>query len=109
MNDSFKFYARRDHMFGETIELFAWLERDGKRRMVVAQPTVMMERKEEDAGFESKPWAVFGRDSMQRLMDELWNVGLRPTEGTGSAGSLAATERHLTDMRALVFKTEVPK
>lgn len=38
----------------------------------------------------------------QQLMDELWQCGLRPTEGTGSAGSLAATERHLKDMRDIV-------
>jgi len=39
----------------------------------------------------------------QELMDGLWSAGVRPTEGTGSAGSLAATERHLEDMRAMVF------
>lgn len=37
----------------------------------------------------------------QGLMDELWRCGLRPTEGSGSAGSLAATERHLKDMQAI--------
>jgi hypothetical protein len=37
------------------------------------------------------------------LMDQLWQCGLRPTEGTGSAGSLAATERHLKDMREIAF------
>lgn len=43
----------------------------------------------------------------QALMDDLWRIGVRPTEGSGSAGSLAATERHLEDMRSLVFdKTE---
>lgn len=41
---------------------------------------------------------------LQQLMDEIWAAGIRPTEGSGSAGSLAATERHLADMRALVFK-----
>lgn len=40
----------------------------------------------------------------QMLMDELWNCGIRPTEGSGSAGSLAATERHLADLQKLVFK-----
>lgn len=40
----------------------------------------------------------------QRLMDGLWECGLRPSEGTGSAGSLAATERHLSDMQRIVFK-----
>lgn len=43
-------------------------------------------------------------EQAQNFMDELWRVGFRPTEGSGSAGSLAATERHLADMRALVFK-----
>ena len=39
----------------------------------------------------------------QMLMDELWTCGLRPSEGTGSAGALAATQRHLDDMRKIVF------
>lgn len=39
----------------------------------------------------------------QVLMDDLWHAGLRPTEGTGSAGALAATQGHLNDMRKLVF------
>lgn len=43
-------------------------------------------------------------EEAQMLMDELWRVGLRPTEGTGSTGSLAATERHLKDMQALTFR-----
>lgn len=38
-------------------------------------------------------------------MDQLWNCGLRPTEGSGSAGSLAATQRHLEDMRKIAFNT----
>ncbi len=38
----------------------------------------------------------------QILMDDLWNAGIRPTEGTGSAGSLKATENHLSDMRSIV-------
>jgi hypothetical protein len=38
----------------------------------------------------------------QMLMDQLWQVGFRPTEGSGSAGSLAATERHLKDLQKYV-------
>ena len=44
----------------------------------------------------------------QRLMDELWNCGLRPSEGTGSAGSLEATQAHLQDMRQLVHQFIAP-
>jgi hypothetical protein len=40
----------------------------------------------------------------QNLMDQLWLCGLRPTEGTGSAGSLAATQRHLGDMQKLSWQ-----
>jgi hypothetical protein len=43
------------------------------------------------------------QDEAQRLMDELWHVGLRPSEGTGSAGAMAAVQAHLQDMRELVF------
>ena len=39
----------------------------------------------------------------QRLMDDLWECGIRPSEGSGSAGSLAATERHLADMKKIAF------
>lgn len=47
--------------------------------------------------FKLKPAAA------QTLMDDLWVAGFRPTEGTGSAGQLAATQRHLEDMRSLIF------
>lgn len=42
----------------------------------------------------------------QILMDSLWDCGLRPSAGSGSAGSLAATQRHLEDMRTLVFNKD---
>lgn len=38
----------------------------------------------------------------QRLMDDLWTAGYRPSEGSGSAGSLAATQAHLADLRRYV-------
>lgn len=50
-----------------------------------------------------KPALVCTQEEAQQMMDELWRCGLRPTEGSGSAGSLAATQRHLEDMRRLVF------
>jgi hypothetical protein len=39
----------------------------------------------------------------QTLMDDLWHCGIRPTEGTGSAGAMAATQRHLEDLRKVAF------
>lgn len=98
-----RFFAVRDELWGDTIELRICVKTDAGEIVGVAQPVQFVARNPEDDGQRSQPCMVMGRDSAQRLMDELWNVGLRPTEGTGSAGSLAATERHLNDMRALVF------
>ncbi|MEO2054718.1 MAG: hypothetical protein ABGX83_05405 [Nitrospira sp.] len=51
-----------------------------------------------------KPTFSLQKPSAQVLMDDLWNAGIRPTEGSGSAGSLKATEKHLSDMRTIVSK-----
>lgn len=40
-------------------------------------------------------------EETQALMDYLWAMGFRPTEGKGSAGALAATEENLKDMRRM--------
>lgn len=71
----------------------------------VGLPIQFRKLESKDVGLRMEPTLSFSFDEAQRLMDELWRVGLRLAEGSGSAGSLAATERHLDDMRALVFKT----
>lgn len=42
------------------------------------------------------------RAAAQKLLDQLWEAGLRPTAEIGSAGERKALERHLNDMRTLV-------
>ncbi len=64
----------------------------------VAEPLVMRTVR----GLEHvSPTLSIDKQAAQSLMDQLWNCGLRPSEGSGSAGALAATERHLTDMRSI--------
>jgi hypothetical protein len=36
----------------------------------------------------------------QELMDDLWQCGLRPSEGTGSAGQSVAQQDHIKDLRS---------
>ena len=50
-----------------------------------------------------EPTMTLTNNAAQMLIDELWRCGLRPSEGSGSAGSLAATERHLKDMQAVAL------
>jgi hypothetical protein len=72
---------------------------DGRR--FVALPVVMKEMHPDDVVLE--PTLRMNPTEAQRLMDELWKCGLRPSEGKGSAGSLAATERHLKDMQTIAL------
>ncbi|HJV89731.1 MAG TPA: hypothetical protein VJ623_05445 [Holophagaceae bacterium] len=51
-----------------------------------------------------EPTFHMDRSSAQELMDELWRIGMRPSEGTGSAGAMAATQAHLRDLQRLVFE-----
>lgn len=77
------------------------LKQKAETGFAVCEDITMKTKKE---GERVEPSFKLERHSAQILMDDLWHAGLRPTEGTGSAGSLAATERHLEDMRTLVFK-----
>ena len=76
--------------------------RSYNRVLSIAQPLVFVET--EDYTSYKAPAIRLQLEEAQLLIDELWNCGLRPSEGTGSAGSLAATERHLKDMQKIAFK-----
>ena len=68
--------------------------------LYIAEAVTFTERPE---GSFAEPCLRLDATEAQRLMDELWGCGLRPSEGTGSAGSLKATEKHLTDMQRIAF------
>lgn len=100
-------------MWGDQIEI--WMKRvhsrDGSTEIAVPEPVVLRVKTREELaaseGLIAPPFLSLAPEDAQSLMDELWSAGLRPSEGSGSAGSLAATERHLEDMRALVFRKNV--
>lgn len=89
-----EFYAERSS-FGAGLSLHARI--DG----AVASPATFGEQEE---GVITPPLLQFDMTAAQRLMDELWQCGLRPTEGAGSAGQSAAMQSHLADLRAIAFK-----
>lgn len=70
---------------------------DRSARRVVMEPTKQ--------GEAMVPAMTISEEAAQKLMDELWTCGLRPSEGSGSAGMLAATQRHLADMQKIVSKS----
>lgn len=66
-----------------------------------AEPMRFFAVTKENEGIDSPPLISLEPDVAQQLMDRLWDQGVRPSEGQGSAGHLAAVQSHLSDMRKL--------
>lgn len=79
---------------GIKIYLFARLG-DGTSAYV---ENIMMKGMREGDPIAPEPM-IFSIEGAQRLMDELWNCGLRPSEGTGSAGTMRQAEDHLATLK----------
>lgn len=100
MINRLRFLARREY-WGGRIELAIGDTRaDQGGAIYSAHPITFSET---GPHVEARPCLSLTPDEAQALVDELWLLGVRPSEGTGSAGSLAATERHLVDMRRVAF------
>lgn len=67
----------------------------------VATPVIMVGV---EPGEMTQPMIKLPFDAAQRLMDELWQAGCRPSQSVGTAGQVEAVKYHLEDMRRLVFK-----
>ena len=57
----------------------------------------------DEAGAHIEPLVHLSPHAAQKLMDDLWTCGLRPSDGTDNLGQLQATQQHLADMRRLTF------
>ena len=99
MNKRLDVFARRAN-WGGSIEIMVLSKTLDHGHVDVAGPLVFTRK---ESGLLCEPTMNLSIDSAQMLMDELWRCGLRPSEGSGSAGSLAATERHLNDMQKITF------
>ena len=73
-------------------------------KLFVAGPLVMKERKPFESDYGPGPTVQLSKHAAQKLIDDLWDCGLRPSEGSGSAGQLAAVQNHLADLRKLLSK-----
>jgi len=100
-----KFWIKQG-VWRDSLEVFIGREQpDGG--MAIAQPLMMKvvtKQEREVATYFQSPCFTLEKGEAQHLMDRLWDAGLRPSEGSGSAGALLATQKHLDDMRALVFE-----
>lgn len=92
-----------------TIRIAKIIEQNGATSVALAEPLNLTTLSEDDLARDLKPTLIVSPSEAQQFMDELWRVGIRPTEGAGSVGQLGAIKAHLEDMRCLVFKTPPEK
>lgn len=100
----FQFRVNRDISYGPDtyrVHLYARMP-DG--RVAIPETTITM-RVIETGGVPSEPLLTVGHEALQSLIDELWHLGIRPTEGHSSTGQLAATEKHLAHTTTLLAET----
>lgn len=97
--DRMLFRASRN-LWGNTIDVGIGAKgHDGKVSIAVSMSLVTLEANE----LAPDPVLRLAPTEAQELIDELWSVGMRPSEGTGSAGALAATQKHLDDMQGIAI------
>ncbi len=102
MNKGPEIRAFKTDMRFRGISIF--IEEDRDQKYYLAEPLVMKDQTETIGMFKPMtPTVSLSPTAAQQLIDDLWDCGLRPSEGSGSAGQLAAVERHLKDMQRLVF------
>lgn len=107
MND--RLYIRAsNNMFEESIQLRLRLRTTpGEGLPYTSIPeTVKFRRisKDEELSCIPEPNLIIETYAAQELMNDLWNCGIRPSQAKGTAGQLEAVNKHLEDMRTLVFK-----
>lgn len=92
-----EFRAGKTHPF-RSIELWGFEGSHGGPTSAVVDHFIMRQIKEQEY-LEAPTLCTLDATAAQVLMDDLWACGIRPTEGAGSAGALAATQRHLEDTK----------
>lgn len=100
MENDFKLRARLQPMSfgGDDIELFAFQTGQGGH-----YAAGKLEMKQRNRGELIPSFLTINKSEAQILMDDLWSAGLRPSEGSSSAGAMKAVQNHLEDMKKILF------
>lgn len=92
--------ATRDDPFYEAVRIAVFAYR---KDSLGNYQRVVLERGEftriSDGAYPLLCGHYIGFEEAQVLMDDLWKAGLRPIEGAGAAGAMAAVQEHLKDLQ----------
>jgi len=103
MKDKLRFFFDISDWARQTKLIVLCQSQINENKTIESYGTVVFKTIEEGVAIPYDCGLLISEDERQELMDALWSIGTRPTEGTGSAGAMAATVKHLEDMRKLVF------
>ena len=98
MTMQYEYYIRR-HEWSDSIALNVAGVLEGKRYHMQSPSFKTVEPGE---ALPAKPTLTLSRESAQLLMDDLYRIGIRPSD-VGSVGQISAMQNHLNDMRQLIF------
>ena len=99
MNKPFLVNVRRD--FGYDIVVLDFYQHGDNDSVFVIENIVM--RKIEPAEYNYPPPIVIQMEQAQKLMDGLWNAGVRPTETRDRSEVVNAMKNHIQDLQKLAF------
>lgn len=108
IEQGFRIRAARGPFTDQIDILLATFDAEGKRLLFEETPGGNLCRVDPSArrvGEPIPPSLALVADAAQQLMDDLWQAGLRPTQGRQSEGQLAAMAAHLLDMRTIAFNS----
>ena len=77
-----------------------------REKLSFATDMIMRQIKEEDrfdASITVPSLLHLEKQELQKWIDTLWDLGIRPSNGAGDANAIEALRGHLADMRCLVF------
>lgn len=91
--------AAQRSLYTDTVDLYI-SERtpDGKRAMMTKCEFEVVEVGQPVAYDDFRP-LMLTPDAAQHLIDQLWNCGVRPTEGAGSAGAMLQAQDHINTLK----------
>lgn len=98
-----KFYAQKN-IQNQHVELVVVHWGHAHDTAYAGQPIKFEVVTPEMEGQQQPPTMSLSYESTQNLINELWSLGFRPSNGEGDAGQLKATQEHLKDMKAITFK-----
>lgn len=92
-------YAQRNFAM-DSVDLYLMLYRDGYKKSYMVN-AVFKELEEGVTQDDSSPIHL-EFEQAQLLMDQLWNVGIRPTDNRDRSEVINAKDQHIDDLRLIL-------